>query len=172
MAGPGAHQLPESSDVSNDAAPPMTARRIRRRWRALVVVLAAAGGVAGCRDGGGGDTAQFCEMVQTDIGALRSEPTTAQEVESLIDLWREVGDEAPLAIETDWSAIVLMMETAWTGEDQEEAFARIYATERSSVAVARWLSDNCAIDFGPVSTISPPAVSTTSGGPTTTAPPA
>ena len=104
-------------------------------------------------DGGSGDTARFCELVQDNVTALRALPTTADEIDGLIGLYEDVGARAPLAIEPDWSALTLNLETAWTAADQQEAIARAYATERSAVAVAAWLQDNCGIDWGPVATV-------------------
>lgn len=124
----------------------------------------------GCRDNGGpGDAERFCELVNDNIEALRAVPQTPQDIDELIDLWTDVGDVAPLAIEPDWSAHVLNFETARDSDDQEEILARMFATERSSVAIATWLGDNCAIDWGPVSTIVPQAATTTTV-PTTTVP--
>jgi hypothetical protein len=142
---------------------------VLRRAATAVVAAGVASLLAGCRDdGGSGDTAQFCEMVQENVEALRANPQTPEEIEQLIDLYIDVGAVAPLAIEPDWSALTLNLETAWTGEDTEEIYARIYATERSAVAVATWLADNCAVDWGPVSTIVPDVTTTL---PATTAPP-
>lgn len=108
----------------------------------------------GCRDdGNAGDTEQFCALVQENVEPLRAVPQTPEQIEQLIDLWREIGEVAPLAIEPDWSAHALNLETARDSDDQEEILARAYATERSAVAVAGWLQDNCAIDFGSVATI-------------------
>jgi hypothetical protein len=140
--------------------------------RAAVItsVVAALVVLGACADDGGGDTERFCGLVQENVEALRAEPQTPEEIESLIDLWTEIGEDAPLAIEPDWQAHVLNFETAWTGTDEEEIYARVYATERSSVAVVDWLRTNCGIDFGPVTTIVP-QTTTTIAPPPTTAPP-
>ncbi len=87
--------------------------------------------------------------------ALRAAPASADEVEELIDLWRDVGDGAPLAIEPEWDAYTDNLELAWTSEDDQEALASTFAAEQSTVAIAAWLSDTCGIDFGPVTTIVP-----------------
>jgi hypothetical protein len=132
-------------------------------------------GAAACRDDSGGDTAAFCGQVDEHLDALRAVPQTEQDVESLIALWKEVGNDAPLSIEPDWQAHILLYETLWdpeilTDEDKaEEAYARAFATERSSVAVAAWVNDNCGIDWGPVDTIVP-QVTTTTLAPGATAP--
>ena len=137
--------------------------------RAIGVALA--GGLcvvaAACRDDSGGDTAAFCGQVDERLDELRAIPQTEQDVESLIALWNDIGGDAPLSIEQDWQAHILMFETAWDPailadeEAAEEAYARIYATERSSVAVAAWVNDNCGFDWGPVETIVPQVTTTT-----------
>lgn len=114
---------------------------------ALPVVLAA------CKDDQGGDSARFCDLVEENVDALRAVPQTAEGIDDYIGLYRDIGEIAPLAIQADWSALTLNFETAWSGEDQQEALARAFATEQSAVAVAAWLKDSCAIDFGPVATI-------------------
>ncbi len=155
--------MPESSAV----------RRPSLLIRRAVVVTAAVGlpvALSACGDDGRtGDTARFCELVQDNLAALRADPTTPDEIDGLIDLWTDVGQRAPLAIEADWSAHILLFETARDSDDQEEILARTYATERSSVAVAAWLQDNCAIDFGPVATVVEQV--TTTIAPATSAPP-
>lgn len=131
------------------------------RRAATVVVVGAVLPLGACRgDSDAGDTERFCELVQENADVLRANPQTVDEIEQLIELYNDVGDVAPLAIEPDWSALTLNLETAYTSDDQEEIYARIYATERSSVAVVEWLQDNCAIDFGPVETIVPQAATT------------
>jgi hypothetical protein len=145
--------------------------------RAIGAVLASGliAGAAACRDDGGGDTAAFCGQVQEHRDELRAVPQTEQDVESLIALWKDVGNDAPLSIEPDWQAHVLLYETVWDpeiltdDEKAEEAYARAFATERSSVAVAAWVNDNCGFDWGPVETIVP-QVTTTTLAPGQTAP--
>ena len=50
---------------------------------------------------------------------------------------------------------------AWTSDDQQEVLASTFAAERSAVAIADWLEQNCGIDFGPVTTIVPATITTT-----------
>ena len=132
--------------------------------RAISAVLA--GGccvvATACRDDSGGSTAVFCDRVEENLDELRAPPQTIDDVRALIALWQDVGDDAPLAIEADWDAHVLNFETALEGVDDEEIYARVFATERSSVAVGAWVQDNCGFDWGPITTIVPPAPTTTS----------
>ncbi len=87
---------------------------------------------------------------------------TIADIDTLLTLYRELGDLAPLAIDADWDALVLNYETASTvapadPASVQRAVARAYATERSAVAVHDWLLANCAVDIGPVATIVPDA---------------
>ena len=89
-----------------------------------------------------------------------SPPTSAStaEIAPLLELYREIGELAPLAIEEEWAQLVLNYETASTvvpGDDAsiQAAAAQAYQSEQSAAAVKRWLIDNCALDIGPVATI-------------------
>jgi hypothetical protein len=126
---------------------------------AVVTVL-----VAACGGGGSaGDAERFCGEVQANRRAIvRPRLRTVADVDTLLVLYRDLGELAPLAIEADWDALVLNYETASTVVPDDKASvqrvaARAYATERSAVAVHDWLLANCAVDIGPVATIVPPA---------------
>ena len=88
-----------------------------------------------CDDDGPGDTARFCAEVQDNLGALVTPPATLDEVDEFLDLYRRVGDDAPLAIEPHWQALVLAYETASTvdpdGSGLGPAGARRRPTRRS-----------------------------------------
>ena len=92
------------------------------------------------------------------------ESQTREDVDTLIDLWQDVGEDAPLSIEPDWQAHILLFETALEGEDEEEIFARIYATERSSVAVSTWIAEHAASTGDPSTTIVPQTTTTIAAG--------
>lgn len=139
-----------------------------RTVRALVAATVVVALVA-CDDDAG-EGARFCDDVAANVEELRAIPATDDAVDELIDLWREIGDDAPLAIETEWDTHTDNLELAWTSDDQQEVVASAFAAERSTVAVAGWLQDNCGIDFGPVTTIVPdtlPPTTTVAGASTT-----
>lgn len=120
-----------------------------------------------CRDDNGGDTGVFCGQVEEHLDELRAVPQTPEDVDRLIALWTDIGADVPLSIEPDWRAHILLFETAWDPETvadeekMEEAYARLFATERSSVALAAWIDANCGFDWGPVETIVPQVTTTT-----------
>ena len=100
-------------------------------------------------------------------------PATEDDIAGFIDLYRDIEDVAPLAIEAHWQALVLNYETASTvdmadPESVQRALAQAYATERSAVAVKAFLLDNCNVDIGPIATVvpqvaPPPPVTTAAG---------
>jgi hypothetical protein len=127
----------------------------------LIVGVAAVLALPGCDDDdGAGDAEQFCADVADNVEALRAIPATDDAVDDLIELWRDIGDDAPLAIEAEWDEHTDNLELAWTSDDQQEVVASAFASERSAVTVAAWLNDNCGIDFGPVTTIVPGSLPT------------
>jgi hypothetical protein len=127
------------------------------RIAALLVVgttIVACGG-----DDDAGDAERFCGEIEVHQGALFSpDISSATEIGPLVELYREIGELAPLAIEDEWDQLVLNYETASTVVPGDEASiqaaaAQAYQTEQSAAAVKQWLVDNCALDIGPVATI-------------------
>jgi hypothetical protein len=148
-----------------------TERPSAQRAGAAFALGAVAVGLAltGCGNDGGGDAERFCGEVAANKDALTNPTLTyADDIEPLLDLYRTIGDLAPLAIEGDWNQLVTAYETASTvvpgdTESEQAALAVIYSSEKSAAAIDRWLVANCAVDIGPVFTIVPqgPVVATT-----------
>ena len=139
------------------------------RWAPKLLLAAVVVTLIACNDDAGGDTEAFCTDVADNVEALRATPATDREVEDLIDLWHDLGGEAPLAIEEEWNRHADNLELAWTSDDQQEVLASAFAAEQSTVAIADWLQENCGIDFGPVTTIVEASLPTTTvAGSTTT----
>jgi hypothetical protein len=135
-----------------------------RPIRPLVAWLAVATAalVTACgSDSSAGDAERFCGEVKANTSAIvKPRIKTAADVDTLLALYRDLGDLAPLAIDADWDALVLNYETASTveptdPESVQRVAARAYATEESAVAVHDWLLTNCAVDLGPVATLVP-----------------
>jgi hypothetical protein len=123
-----------------------------------VLSAVAALALVACGDDGGGSTAAFCSRVAENEGRLFGDVTTLDDAQELVALYRDVGAVAPLAVEADWDALTLRLETAVESDDEQETLARAYASERSAVAVAHWLRDNCDLAIT-VATIVPAAPS-------------
>jgi hypothetical protein len=153
--------MPEPGDSHLRDSPPV-------RWAPTLLTAVVVVTLAACDDDDGGDAETFCADVAANVEALRATPSTDQEVEDLIDLWHDLGGEAPLAIEEEWSRHADNLELAWTSDDQQEVLASAFAAERSTVAIADWLQQSCGIDFGPVTTIVEASLPTTTAGSTTT----
>ena len=142
---------------------PAVAPRPQRstRWTRVAVALVVVAVAAGCADESGGDAERFCGEVAVNKDALTNPVLVyADDIEPLLDLYREVGDLAPLAVEDDWNQLVAAYETASTvvpgdSASEQEALAAIYSSEESAAAIDQWLIANCAVDIGPVFTIVP-----------------
>ena len=130
--------------------------------RVTVAGLVAALVLAGCGD----DTVEpdadrFC----TEVAANRAsivEPSLATELDitALVDLYRRLGDLAPLAVAEEWRTLVAVVESADAlARGDADAVTSVveaaYAAERAAVRVAEWVLAACGVDLGPVTTISP-----------------
>ena len=125
-----------------------------------LLLLPIAIALVGCDGGdGGGSAERFCGEIQ-----LHSEQLTQpnlqfeDDIEPLLDLYREIGELAPLSIEPEWDQLIGAYETASTvvpgnPDSQQMALSAIYSTEKSAAAVDKWLEKTCAVDIGPVFTI-------------------
>ena len=128
--------------------------------RSSLILLSIAIALVGCDGGdGGGSAERFCGEIQ-----LHSEQLTQpnlqfeDDIEPLLDLYREIGELAPLSIEPEWDQLIGAYETASTvvpgnPDSQQVALSAIYSTEKSAAAVDKWLEKTCAVDIGPVFTI-------------------
>jgi hypothetical protein len=123
----------------------------------------------------GGDEAPSAERFCGEVAANKDALTNPQlvytdDIDPLLDLYRSIGELAPLGVEEDWNEILSAYETASTvvvgdQESEQVALTAAYSIEKSAAAVEAWLMANCAVDIGPVFTIVP------QGPVTVTAPP-
>jgi hypothetical protein len=135
-------------------------RRSAAASRATLSTAIAAVLIAACSTGdSGGSAERFCGEVESNKDALTN-PTLefSDDIGPLLELYSDVGEVAPLAIEQEWNQLVMAYETASTivpGDEESEqiALAAIYSSEAAAAAVDQWLRDNCAVDIGPVFTI-------------------
>lgn len=110
---------------------------------------------------GTSDAERFCGEIAADPTAVVAPPLgTEEELESALAHYRMLAELAPVAIEQEWRALVVNLETVATvvpsdDDSLRRAVAQAYATERSAVEVQRWLLANCSIDLGPVETVVP-----------------
>lgn len=133
--------------------------RFRPRMYALAA-CAVVGLLVGCTGSdGAGDAELFCGEVQVNADQLtQPDLQFSDDIEPFLDLYRQIGTLAPIAIELEWNQLIDAYETASTvvpgdPESEQAALKSIYSTEQSAAAVDQWLEANCAVDIGPVFTI-------------------
>ncbi len=104
---------------------------------------------------------RFCGEVDANKEALTNPQIIyADDIEPLLDLYRDIGALAPLGVQEDWNQVLSAYETASTvvigdQESEQAALTAAYSSEQSAAAVEAWLLANCAVDIGPVFTIVP-----------------
>ncbi len=131
--------------------------------RGVVVgaTLAGVGVLAACGRDEAPSAERFCGEIEANLAALTAPALTFEEdVEPVLDLYRDIAELAPLAIEAEWRQLVTNYETASTVvPDDPESVQRVvtmaYRSEQSAVLVDTWLQDNCALSMGPLTTIVP-----------------
>ncbi len=128
----------------------------------LLPCLVLGASLLGCSDDApGGDAGRFCGEIAANQSQLISpQLDTSADIEMFLDLYREIGDLAPLAIEPEWDQLILNYETASTvvpGDpaSTQSAVAMALQSEQAGARVQRWLIENCALDIGPVATLAP-----------------
>lgn len=140
--------------------PVIAARTHARSTAAIASIITVTALLSSCSSASGaGDAERFCGVVQANAAEL-TQPTLqfSDDIEPLLDLYREIGQRAPLAIEAEWDQLVSAYETASTvvsgdSESEQAALASIFSAEESAASIDRWLETNCAVDIGPVFTI-------------------
>ncbi len=127
----------------------------------IAAPIAAALVLGACGDDDAGNAERFCGEIDENVALLTNPSLTySDDVEPLLELYREIAELAPLAIEEEWRQLVATYETANTvvlgdQESEQAALAAAYQSEASAVAVADWLRANCAVEIGPLATIVP-----------------
>jgi hypothetical protein len=133
--------------------------RVGRTSTRAVLVAGLATIAAACGGDSGGDAERFCGEVDANKAELVSPNLEfADDIEPYIDLYREIGEYAPLAIEPEWNQLIANYETVSTvipGDTESEQAAVVSAlqSEKAAAAVSSWLADNCAVDLGPLATL-------------------
>jgi hypothetical protein len=126
-------------------------------------VLLIAALTAACGGGTTGDAVQFCDSLAESLTLVRDPIiTTEAEIDETLLTYRLLGELAPVEIAEDWQTLITNIETASTvvpndRDSIQRAVQQAYASERSAVAVAAWVSTRCGYDMGPVTTIAPQA---------------
>ena len=104
---------------------------------------------------------RFCGEIEANLDALtQPDLTYTDDIGPLLDLYRDIGELAPLAIEAEWDQLIVNYETASTvvpddPESVQRAVTEAFRSERSAAAVDNWLQETCGLTMGPISTIVP-----------------
>ncbi len=127
----------------------------------VCATLAGASLLAACGRDEAPSAERFCGEIESNLAALTTpELAFEDDIDPLVELYRDIGRLAPLAIEAEWQQLVTNYETASTVvPDDPDSVQRVvtmaYRSEESAVLVDTWLQDNCALSMGPLSTIVP-----------------
>ena len=141
----------------------MAALRSRLAAAGLAAVVATVG--ASCDGDEPGDQEAFCADLQADAQAMMNpQLATDADIEAHLTIYRDLADEAPLAVEEDWGVIVDALEVANDAdpddaESAELARRAIYSAQQSAGVVRTWVTTNCGFDLatiGPIGTVAPP----------------
>ncbi|MFN3254888.1 MAG: hypothetical protein ACE37B_04275 [Ilumatobacter sp.] len=130
-----------------------------RRARTASAAVAAVGLLAACGGDSGGSAERFCGEIDVNRAALTSPDLRfTDDVEELLVLYRSIGELAPLAIEEEWSQLIVNYETASTvvpGDPASMQLVVVTALESEAAAarVGEWLMQNCGVDLGPLATL-------------------
>ena len=126
-----------------------------------VTALTVAGALAACGADEQPSAERFCGEIEANLAQLTSPRLDfVEDVEPVLELYRDIADLAPLTIEEEWRQLVTNYETASTVvPDDPDSVQRVvtmaYRSERSAARVEQWLQDNCALSMGPIATIVP-----------------
>ena len=152
----------------------VAALRPRLAAAGLAAVVAIVG--ASCDGDDAGDLEAFCTDLQADAEAVMNpQLATDADIEAHLTIYRDLAEEAPLAVEEDWAVLVDALEAANDAvpddaESAELARRAIYSAEQSAGVVRTWVTTNCGFDLatiGPIGTVAPPVPPATT---TTTTP--
>ena len=131
------------------------------RFAIAAIAVGATLAFTACGDDDAGDAERFCgEIAANKDGLTAPVLEFSDDIEPLLDLYREIGELAPLSIQAEWNQLTSAYETASTvviddPESQQAAAAAIYSSEESAARIDTWLRTNCAVEIGPIVTLVP-----------------
>lgn len=94
--------------------------------------------------------ARFCAELSESAPLLDGPSSTPAEVDDLVDLYRDLGKIAPLAIDEQWTIIADLVEAASEVDSsdprsQQDVADAAYKAERSARDIAIWVETTCGI---------------------------
>lgn len=139
------------------------AARPRAIGRVAVAAVALAALVGCTRDRTvASDAERFCGEAVANRDLILAPPiSTEEELTAVLEFHRLMAQLAPLAIATEWAALVHNYEVAselvpGDPASEQRVAMTAYATEPSAYAVQVWLERNCGVEL-PITTIAPQA---------------
>ena len=98
---------------------------------------------------------RFCGELTAHKADIRELPTSATSIAQLITLYSQMGEVAPLDIQTHWDQLSTNLKTASTvdvkdPESVQAAADSAYATQKSAQSLAAWALTVCGFDVGAI----------------------
>ena len=123
--------------------------------RALVLAAVAGSGLVACSNDASQRTeAHYCTEVGNHLADL-SAPTiaTQADIDRVVTAWRTVSAPAPLAVQDEWEAVIVNLETAATVDPNDPASVQrvadtARATEQASNRVISYTQERCGATIG------------------------
>src|SRR5215217_6030546 len=91
------------------------------------------GMLGACGDAAPRSTERFCGELTTNADAIRTPPTSVEEIPALITLYSKMGEVAPLEIQNDWDALYGTLKSADTVDVSDPASVQA-ATDKAYAA--------------------------------------
>lgn len=147
----------------------------RRVVRHLLAAPALAGllWLSACGDDSDRSESNYCTQVGNHLDELNSPViATTDDVDRVVDAWRDVAAAAPLAVEPEWDIMVDNIETAATVDPNDPESMQLVAdtarrSEQAANRVISYTQQRCGVLIGSVAptattiAITTPAASTT-----------
>ena len=98
---------------------------------------------------------RFCGELTAHKADIRELPTSDTSIAQLITLYSQMGEVAPLDIQTHWDQLSTNLKTASTvdvkdPESVQAAADSAYATQKSAQSLAAWALTVCGLDVGAI----------------------
>jgi hypothetical protein len=113
----------------------------------LTVTLASS---VSCGDGTERSTAAFCSRLQDSVALLEGPLSTPEDLAALLHRYRELQRVAPLSIETAWTTVTELVESAAAVDRNDtDAVAALgeqaFASDLAARQVASWVAERCGM---------------------------
>ncbi len=140
---------------------------------AVALALGSTGGLAACSDGDVNDGGVYCAALIAAEPTLNTEIVAELDIAARIELYEQLHDQAPLAVEDEWEQVIDLLRAAATVDLADSTAVSAVAdqaisTTRAAQAIVDHAATLCGVTLPAVGQL-PPAAATISI-PTTTLP--